>query len=76
VKTGEVSGECLPKHRANIRFLKKIDRIVAKSLDLHAIRDNAQDQGSAGVAGQASALPAALHSDLVILAEPRRAAVR
>ena len=42
VKTGEVIGECLPRHRAKefIRFLKKIDRTVAKHLDLHAICDN------------------------------------
>ena len=35
-------GECLPRHRAKefIRFLKKIDRIVAKHLDLHLIVDN------------------------------------
>jgi transposase len=42
VKTGEVIGECLPRHRAKefIRFLKKIDRTVAKHLDVHAICDN------------------------------------
>ncbi len=42
VKTGEVIGECLPRHRAKefIRFLKKIDRIVKKHLDLHLIVDN------------------------------------
>ena len=42
VKTGEVIGECLPRHRAKefIRFLKKIDRMVAKHLDVHAICDN------------------------------------
>jgi transposase len=42
VKTGEVIGECLPKHRGKefIGFLKKIDRIVAKHLDVHAICDN------------------------------------
>src|SRR5258708_15401149 len=42
VKTGKVIGECLPRHRAKefIRFLKKIDRIVAKHLDVHAICDN------------------------------------
>jgi len=42
VKTGEVIGECLPRHRAKefIRFLKKIDRVVAKHLDVHAICDN------------------------------------
>lgn len=42
VKTGQVIGECLPKHRAKefIRFLKKIDRVVSKGLDLHLICDN------------------------------------
>ena len=42
VKTGEVIGECLPRHRAKefIRFLKKIDRVVAKHLDLHLVVDN------------------------------------
>ena len=42
VKTGEVIGECLPRHRAKefLRFLKKIDRSVAKHLDVHAICDN------------------------------------
>ncbi|MGH6718213.1 MAG: IS630 family transposase [Alphaproteobacteria bacterium] len=42
VKTGEVIGECLPRHRAKefLHFLKKIDRIVAKHLDVHVICDN------------------------------------
>jgi transposase len=42
VKTGEVIGECLPKHRAKefIRFLKKIDRVVDRHLAIHAICDN------------------------------------
>jgi transposase len=42
VKTGKVIGECLPRHRAKefIRFLKTIDRAVAKHLDVHAICDN------------------------------------
>jgi transposase len=42
VKTGEVIGECLPRHRSKefIRFLKKIDGIVAAHLDLHLIVDN------------------------------------
>ena len=47
VKTGEVIGECLPRHRAKefIRFLKKIDRTVAKHLDLHLIADNYNEWG-------------------------------
>ena len=42
VKTGEIIGECLPRHRAEefIRFLKKINRIVARTLDVHLILDN------------------------------------
>jgi transposase len=42
VATGQVIGECLPRHRAKefIRFLKKIDRVVAKHLELHLIVDN------------------------------------
>ena len=42
VKTGEIIGECVPRHRAEefIRFLKKIDRTVAKRLHVHLILDN------------------------------------
>ena len=42
VKTGQVIGECLPRHRARefIRFLNKIDTAVDKALDLHLILDN------------------------------------
>jgi transposase len=42
VKSGLVIGECQPRHRAKefIRFLKKIDRIVKKELDVHLIMDN------------------------------------
>ena len=42
VKTGEIIGACVPRHRAEefIRFLKKIDRTVAKRLDVHLILDN------------------------------------
>jgi transposase len=42
VKSGIVIGECQPRHRAKefIRFLKNIDRVVHKHLDLHLIMDN------------------------------------
>ena len=42
VKTGLVVGECLPRHRAKefIRFLKRIDRVVKKYLDIHLVVDN------------------------------------
>ena len=40
--SGDVIGECLPRHRADefIPFLKTINRTVAKHLDLHLILDN------------------------------------
>jgi transposase len=42
VATGEVIGECLPRHRAKefLRFLKTIDSVVAKHLDVHLVCDN------------------------------------
>jgi transposase len=42
VKTGRVIGECLPRHRAKefLRFLKKIDAVVEKHLDVHLVCDN------------------------------------
>lgn len=42
VKSGFVIGECKPRHRAKefICFLKRIDRCVAKHLDVHLVLDN------------------------------------
>ena len=42
VATGKVIGECLPRHRAKefLRFLRKINRMTPKHLDLHLIVDN------------------------------------
>src|SRR5882672_1757364 len=42
VATGEVIGECLPRHRAKefLTFLKIIDRQTPPDLDLHLIVDN------------------------------------
>jgi transposase len=42
VTTGKVISQCLPRHRAKefIAFLKKIDRLVAKHLDVHLVLDN------------------------------------
>ena len=46
-KLGEVIGECMPRHRAKefLRFLKKIDKLVAKRLDVHVVCDNQDPQG-------------------------------
>jgi transposase len=42
IATGEVIGECLPRHRAKefLTFLKTIDRQTPTDLDLHLIVDN------------------------------------
>ena len=42
IELGEVIGECMPRHRAKefLRFLKKIDKLVAKHLDVHVVCDN------------------------------------
>ena len=42
VKSGQVIGECLPRHRAKefLRFLRRIDRSVPKSREAHLVLDN------------------------------------
>jgi len=42
IQTGEVIGECMPRHRAKefLRFLKKINATVARHLDVHVVCDN------------------------------------
>ncbi len=42
VKSGLVIGECLARHRRQefLRFLRRIDRAVKKSLDIHLVLDN------------------------------------
>jgi len=39
---GAVIGECMPRHRSKefLRFLKKIDKLVANHLDVHVVCDN------------------------------------
>jgi len=42
VRSGLVVGECLPRHRAKefLRFLRRINRVVQKHLDIHLVLDN------------------------------------
>ena len=42
VKSGVVIGECLPRHRAKefLKFLRRIDRVVPKSREVHLVLDN------------------------------------
>ena len=51
VQSGLVIGECKPRHRAKefLGFLKRIDRAVAKHLDLHLIMDNYATHKTAAV---------------------------
>jgi transposase len=51
MQTGQVIGECMPRHRAKefLRFLKKINAAVAKRLDVHVICDNYKTHKTAEV---------------------------
>jgi hypothetical protein len=74
VATGEVIGECMPRHRAGefLKFLKKIDRETLPNLDLHPDRRqllHAQDACCTTLAQAPSALQAALHPDIFFLAQ-------
>src|SRR5262245_8085124 len=42
LELGTVIGECMPRHRSKefLRFLKKIDKLVARHLDVHVVCDN------------------------------------
>jgi transposase len=42
LELGEVIGACMPRHRSKefLRFLKKIDKLVARHLDVHVVCDN------------------------------------
>ena len=81
VKSGLVIGECQPRHRAKefIRFLKRIDRCVQKHLDIHLVLDNYGTHKTPEVKAWLAkhrALPAALHADQRLLAQPGRALLR
>src|ERR1700758_3458172 len=69
VKTGEVIGKCLPRHRAKefIKFLNKIDTVVDKVLDVHLILDNY---------GTHKTKADTLHPDILVLAQSSRALFR
>ena len=82
VKTGEVIGACRPRHRAKefIRFLKKINRAVAKrprrACDLRQLTRPARPRRCR--LGSPSIRASSMHftSDIVVLDQPDRAAVR
>jgi len=81
VKSGKVIGECLPRHRAKefLRFLRRIDRHVPKSREVHLVLDNYATHKTPEVRawlGQAPALQAAFHADQRVVAEPRGTVLR
>jgi transposase len=79
IATGKVIGECLARHRADefLAFLKTIDRQTPAHLDLHLILDNyATHTDCEALAGKTQTLHPALHADVLLLAQPRRAALR
>jgi hypothetical protein len=76
-----VIGECLPRHRAKefIRFLEKIDRVVAKSFDLHLIVDNYTTHKTKAVRAWLAKHPRfKLHftTDFLVLDQPCRTLLR
>ena len=46
VKSGQVIGECLPRHRATefLKFLRKTDKAVPPRRDIHLVLDSEADQ--------------------------------
>lgn len=80
VASGNVIADLTERHRADEfrRFLNLIDRLVPDDLDVHVIVDNSSIHKTPE--NQRSPVPppfhAALHADLQLLDEPRRAVVR
>ena len=79
--TGEVVSQFHRRHRSREfrTFLDAIDAAVPGDLDVPRrdgqLRD-AQDEAGQELAGQAAPVPLPLHADVLVLAEPGRAAVR
>lgn len=79
--TGNVIGSCHGQHRHEefLRFLATIDRQVPKPLAVHPILDNYATHKHAAVRDWLTKPPpplhAALHPDLIVLAEPGRTLV-
>lgn len=76
VLDGQVIGQCQPRHTYTewLKFLCQIDSETSKGKTLHLIANNyATHPQSDGVAGKASALQHALHTDLNLVDEHGRA---
>lgn len=80
VHSGRVIGECRSRHRSVdfCAFLDTVEAQVPAGLDVHLVlgqREHAQGAAGQGLAAGAPALRAALHADLVVVAEPGRVLV-
>jgi hypothetical protein len=80
ITTGRVIGSLHSRHRAIEfkKFLQTIDREVPSELDVHVVLDNSSTHKTRRSRGgwPHTPLSGALHADLVLVAEPRRALVR
>ena len=68
-----------PPPQEFLRFLRTIDREVPQGLEIHLILDNYSTHKHTkvkSVAREAPSFPPALHADLKLMAEPRRALLR
>lgn len=78
VATGKVIGSLHRRHRAEgfKKFLIKLDKEVPADLDIHLICGNYAAHKTSAIKKWLSAhppVPSALHTDRLVLAEPRRA---
>jgi len=80
VLSGVVIGECLPRHRHQefLKFLRRVDREVPQSTahpsHLGQLR-HPQARQPEGAAGQAPPFPPVLHTNVELVAQPRRVVV-
>ena len=80
IATGKVIGSLHSRHRAIEfkKFLQTLDREVPAELEVHLILDNSSTHKTPGdptLAARAPPVRSALHPDLELVAEPRRALV-
>jgi hypothetical protein len=80
-RTGKVIGQTQQRHRSGEfrNFLDTIEKNVPAELNVHLILDNYGNHKTPDdpqLAGQAAALPSALHADFGLMAQPRATLVR
>ena len=81
IATGEIIGQCFPRHRSRefLKFLRTLEAQVPDDLDVHLVMGqlrNPQDPCGSALASRSSALACPLHADRRLLAQPGRALLR